>query len=58
MSFEYVQALVNEGPDQLITPDNFAGLVNILDEFGQISGKATEERMRHGRRAEPLTTAK
>ncbi|KAG5650374.1 hypothetical protein H0H81_012461 [Sphagnurus paluster] len=58
MSFNLITGMVSDGSDQLITPDNFSGLITILDDFATIAGTTTENKQQKGRRAEPVTTAK
>ncbi|KAF9452840.1 Sec7-like domain is implicated in guanine nucleotide exchange function [Macrolepiota fuliginosa MF-IS2] len=57
LSFDLATALASEGPDQLVSLDNFPGLVTILDDFATAAGFATERRQQRGRRVEPLTSA-
>ena len=58
MSFDLVSSIAADGPDQIVTADNFLGLVTILDEFVTIAGAAVRDRPNKGRRTEPLTTTK
>ncbi|KAG6833469.1 hypothetical protein H0H87_006041 [Tephrocybe sp. NHM501043] len=57
LSFELVTSIASDGTDQLITNDNFSGLITILDEFMAIAGTSTEHSQAKGRRSEPLTSA-
>ncbi|RDB21501.1 hypothetical protein Hypma_011417 [Hypsizygus marmoreus] len=57
MSFDLVSSIATDGSDQLVTVDNFSGLITILDEFATIAGTSTESRQQKGRRVEPLTAA-
>ena len=49
--------LVGEGSEDLVTPDNFTGLVNALDEFATAAGIAVDAQQQ-GRRTQALTAAK
>lgn len=52
LSFDLVTTLVSEGPEQHISPDNFPGLVQVLDDFLSTAGIAVESKQRPGRRRE------
>ena len=56
-SFDMLTGLVGEGSDDLVTPDNFTGLVNALDEFATAAGIAVDAQQQ-GRRTQALTAAK
>lgn len=58
MSFELISTMAAEGPDMLVTLDNFAGIVNVLDDYASTAGTLTEAHQQRGRKAEPLTTTK
>lgn len=58
LSFDLATSLTSEGSDQLVSLDNFPGLVTILDDFATAAGFATERHQQRGRRVEPLTSAK
>lgn len=58
MSFDFVTAITSDGPDQLVTEDNFVGLITILDDFATIAGTSTESKQVKGRRNEPLSSSK
>lgn len=58
LSFELIQALTEEGPDNSVVPDNFSGLLTVLDDFATIAGVVQEQQQPRGRRAEPLSVAK
>jgi brefeldin A-resistance guanine nucleotide exchange factor 1 len=58
LSFELVQALTEEGPDNAVVPDNFSGLLTVLDDFATMAGLVQEQQQPRGRRAEPLSVAK
>lgn len=45
-----------DGPNQLVTTDNFSGLVTILDDFATVAGATVESQK--GRRHESLTSPK
>ncbi|KAF8894409.1 Sec7-like domain is implicated in guanine nucleotide exchange function [Infundibulicybe gibba] len=57
LSFNLVTSLIEDGTDQLVTTDNFPGLIMLLDEFGSSASSAAEYHRRTGRRVEPPTTA-
>lgn len=56
-SFDFITTITSDGPDQLITGDNFLGLITILDDFATIAGTSTESKHVKGRRNEPLTSS-
>ncbi|KAJ6606553.1 hypothetical protein DFH09DRAFT_1242048 [Mycena vulgaris] len=56
-SFELITTLASDGPDQTVTIDNFAGLLNLLDEFATSAGVVAETQHQQGRRREPLSSA-
>jgi len=58
MSFELIEALAADGPDNSVTPDNFYGLLTVLDDFTTNAAIVQEQQQPRGRRAEPLSTAK
>ncbi|EJF65717.1 Sec7-domain-containing protein [Dichomitus squalens LYAD-421 SS1] len=55
-SFDILAALVGDGPQDSVTPDNFTGLVNALDEFATVAGIAVDAQQQ-GRRTQALTAA-
>ncbi|THH32990.1 hypothetical protein EUX98_g1179 [Antrodiella citrinella] len=55
-SFELVQSLVADGPTQFVTPDNFGGLIAVLDEYATVAGDTTESQQQ-GRRTQPLNSS-
>ncbi|KAL4268665.1 SEC7 domain-containing protein [Pleurotus pulmonarius] len=57
LSFEFICTLTGDGPSQVVTADNFAGLVMILDDFATAAGKATESQQTKGRQKQQLTSA-
>ncbi|KAJ8699472.1 GDP/GTP exchange factor for ARF [Pleurotus ostreatus] len=57
LSFEFISSLASDGPHQVVTPDNFAGLVMILDDFATAAGKAIENQQTRGRQKQQLTSA-
>lgn len=57
LSFEFIVGLASDGPNQVVTPDSFAGLVMILDDFVTAAGKAIESQQTKGRQKQQLTSA-
>ncbi|KAI0807169.1 Sec7-domain-containing protein [Fomes fomentarius] len=55
-SFNILAGLAAESNQELVTPDNFAGLVNALDEFATAAGIAVDAQQQ-GRRTQSLTAA-
>ncbi|KAI0721619.1 Sec7-domain-containing protein [Cerioporus squamosus] len=55
-SFEILSGLVAENNQELVTPDNFIGLVNALDDFATAAGIAVDAQQQ-GRRTQSLTAA-
>ncbi|KAI9452317.1 Sec7-like domain protein [Russula earlei] len=49
-SFELIQRLIVEGPEQCISVDNVAGLVAVLDDFASAAGIVAELEQRQARR--------
>lgn len=58
MSFDLIDALTAEGPDNSLSVDNFIGLLTILDEFSASANALQEQQQYKGRRAEPLSSSK
>ncbi|KAG5645886.1 hypothetical protein DXG03_005033 [Asterophora parasitica] len=58
MSFDLITSLASDGPEQLVTVDNFSVLITILDDFATMAGSSTESRQQRGRRAEHPTSSK
>ena len=56
-SFDILAGIAAETTQELVTPDNFAGLVNALDEFATAAGIAVDAQQQ-GRRTQSLTAAK
>ncbi|KAF8810722.1 Sec7 domain-containing protein [Phlegmacium glaucopus] len=54
MSFDLIEALVADGPDNSVSLDNFSGLLTILDDFATSAGMLQEQQQQRGRRNEPL----
>ncbi|TFK42763.1 Sec7-like domain is implicated in guanine nucleotide exchange function [Crucibulum laeve] len=57
ISFDLISTLIDAGPDQPLTVDNFSGLVTVLDDFASTAGAMTENHRHKGRRVEPLTSS-
>jgi len=57
LSFELVVALTEDGPDNAVVPDNFSGLLTILDDFASAASMVQEQQPRD-RRVEPFSVAK
>ncbi|KAJ3778565.1 hypothetical protein FB446DRAFT_840732 [Lentinula raphanica] len=57
LSFDLLNNLVADGPEQLVTVDNFSALVTLLNDFATIAGVAVEAHQQQGRRHGPLTAA-
>ncbi|KAK7440220.1 GDP/GTP exchange factor for ARF [Stygiomarasmius scandens] len=53
LSFDLVSSLVVDGPEQLVTGDNFPGLITLLDDFATNASISIESQQRQGRRHEP-----
>ncbi|KAJ3515961.1 hypothetical protein NLJ89_g1417 [Agrocybe chaxingu] len=56
MSFELIDALATEGPDNSVFPDNLSGLLTVLDDFATAAGIVLEQQQHRGRRADPLSS--
>ena len=56
-SFDILSRLAADGDEAPVTPDNFVGLVNALDEFATAAGIAVDAQQQ-GRRTQALTPAK
>ncbi|EIW85385.1 Sec7-domain-containing protein [Coniophora puteana RWD-64-598 SS2] len=50
-TYDMVVALANDRPQQRVTPDNFAGLLTVLDGFANGAGVAVTAKQVRGRRA-------
>jgi len=58
VSFDLIQRLTAEGPEQRISADNVAGLVAVLDDFVTAAGIVAEVEHQHARRrAQPGSTS-
>ncbi|KAI0797843.1 Sec7-domain-containing protein [Abortiporus biennis] len=55
-SFDLLQSLIKDGPNQCITADNFTGLVTVLDDYATVAGITTEAQQQ-GRRNQALSSA-
>ncbi|KAI0747973.1 Sec7-domain-containing protein [Daedaleopsis nitida] len=55
-SFDILAGLAAESNEQVVTPDNFLGLVNALDEFATAAGIAVDAQQQ-GRRTQSLAVA-
>ncbi|KAL1944754.1 hypothetical protein VTO73DRAFT_3184 [Trametes versicolor] len=55
-SFDILASIATDTTQQLVTPDNFTGLVNALDEFATVAGIAVDAQQQ-GRRTQSLTAA-
>lgn len=58
MSFDLIEALVADGPDNSVSLDNFSGLLTVLDDFATSAGMFQEQQHQRGRRYEPLSSSK
>lgn len=58
MSFDLIEALTTEGPDNYLSVDNFFGLLTIVDDFATAASALQEQQQHKGRRAETLSSAK
>lgn len=58
ISFELITSLAADGPDQLVTVDNFGGLITLLDDFATSASLAVEMQQGQGRRTKPLEASK
>lgn len=56
-SFEWISKLTLEGPEQSVTPDNYSGLVGVLDDYATAAGVAVEAQQQ-GRRTQALNASK
>jgi len=57
MSFDLIEALVADGPDNSVSLDNFSGLLTVLDDFATSAGMFQEQQHQRGRRHEPLSSS-
>jgi brefeldin A-resistance guanine nucleotide exchange factor 1 len=57
MSFELITQLSSSGAEQLVTLDNFGGLVTLLDDFASSASLAVEMQQDLGRRTKPLDSS-
>lgn len=54
LSFELITHLASDGPEQIVTVDNFNGLITLLDDFATSASLAIEMQQDQGRRTKPL----
>ncbi|KAI0273816.1 hypothetical protein BC834DRAFT_855713 [Gloeopeniophorella convolvens] len=58
VSFEFIEQLVADGPEQCVNADNVPGLVAVLDDFATAAGVAAEVEQQHARRrAQPSSSS-
>ncbi|KAJ3779473.1 hypothetical protein GGU10DRAFT_403500 [Lentinula aff. detonsa] len=57
LSFDLVNSLVADGPEQLVTMDNFSALLTLLNDFATIAGGTVEAHQNQRRRHGPLTVS-
>ena len=50
--------MATEGPDMMVSLDNFFGLVNLLNDYASAAGSFLEAHQQQRRKVEPLTAAK
>jgi golgi-specific brefeldin A-resistance guanine nucleotide exchange factor 1 len=58
VSFELVQQLIVDGPEQCISVDNIPGLVAVLDDFATAAGIVVQVEQQHTRRHPKLDSTK
>lgn len=58
MSFDLIEALVADGPDNSVSLDNFSGLLTVLDDFATSANMLQEQQQHRGRRNEPFSSSK
>lgn len=58
MSFDLIEALVADGPDNSVSLDNFSGLLTVLDDFATSANMLQEQQQQRGRRNEPLSSSR
>jgi brefeldin A-resistance guanine nucleotide exchange factor 1 len=56
MTFDFISYLVG-GHAELMTSDNYAGILLLLDEFATVAGVVTEAHGQQRRKEPPLTAA-
>lgn len=57
-SFKLISEYVSDGPGQMVTVDNFPGLVVVLDEYSSAANNITDAHRRGGRRAQQLSSSR
>ncbi|KAF9001938.1 Sec7-like domain is implicated in guanine nucleotide exchange function [Cyathus striatus] len=57
-AYSLISLVILDGPEQNVSPDNFPGLLTLLDDFATLASSLTENQRHKGRRAEPLTSSK
>jgi golgi-specific brefeldin A-resistance guanine nucleotide exchange factor 1 len=58
LSFDLIEALVADGPDNSVSLDNFSGLLTVLDDFATSANMLQEQQLQRGRRNEPFSSSK
>ena len=58
MSFELVQQLIVDGPEQCVSVDNIPGLVAVLDDFATAAGIVVQAEQQHTRRHPKLDSTR
>ncbi|KAJ8519864.1 hypothetical protein ONZ45_g3215 [Pleurotus djamor] len=57
LSFEFITTVCCDGPGQVVTPDNFSGLIMVLDDYATAASRAIESQQMRGRQKQQLTSA-
>ncbi|TFK25038.1 Sec7 domain-containing protein [Coprinopsis marcescibilis] len=57
LSFKLVSSLAGDGPEAIVSVDNFAGLVSVFDEYASTAGALAEAHNAKRRKTEALTAA-
>ena len=58
MSFDLIETLVADGPDDSVSLDSFPGLLSVLDDFATSASMLQEQQQQRGRRNEVLCSSK
>ncbi|KII88730.1 hypothetical protein PLICRDRAFT_41948 [Plicaturopsis crispa FD-325 SS-3] len=57
LSFDLINGLVSDGPQQHVTVDNFSGLITLLDDFATTASLVVDAQHRQGHRGQSLNAS-
>ena len=58
LSFDLIEVLTEDGPENAISTDNFTGLLTVLEDFATAASTQQEQLQQRGRRVESLSSSR